>query len=66
VELYGLKIVFWQGIVLTVIIFVMQILFSRWCLNHFQFGPFEWLWRSLTYFKLLPIKKQIKKVYEIN
>jgi uncharacterized protein len=54
--LFG-KIEFWQGIVLTVIIFVLQILFSRWWLNHFQFGPFEWLWRSLTYLKLLPIKK---------
>jgi uncharacterized protein len=54
--LFG-KIEFWQGIVLTAIIFVMQILFSRWWLNHFPFGPFEWLWRSLTYFKLLPIKK---------
>jgi uncharacterized protein len=54
--LFG-KVEVWQGIVLTVIIFVLQILFSRWWLNRFQFGPFEWLWRSLTYFKLLPIKK---------
>ena len=60
--LFG-KIELWQGIVLTVIIFVMQILFSRWWLNYFQFGPFEWLWRSLTYLKLLPIKKQKLKIF---
>jgi len=25
-------------------------------LRHFRFGPFEWLWRSLTYMKLQPLK----------
>ena len=25
-------------------------------LRHFRFGPFEWLWRSLTYMKLQPIR----------
>ncbi len=54
--LYG-KVEVWQGIALTLIIFVLQITFSRWWLNHFQFGPFEWLWRSLTYFKMQPMKK---------
>jgi uncharacterized protein len=55
--LYG-KVEVWQGIILTVIIFTLQILFSRWWIIHFQFGPFEWLWRCLTYFKLLPLKKK--------
>lgn len=56
--LYG-KIEVWQGIVLTIIVFVLQVIFSRWWLNHFQFGPFEWIWRSLTYLKLQPMKKLI-------
>ena len=38
-------------------IWIVQILFSRWWLQHFQFGPFEWLWRSLTYWKLQPFRK---------
>jgi uncharacterized protein len=25
-------------------------------LRHFRFGPFEWLWRSLTYWKLQPMQ----------
>jgi hypothetical protein len=25
-------------------------------LRYFRFGPFEWLWRSLTYLKLQPLK----------
>lgn len=53
--LYG-KVQVWQGIVLTIIIFAIQIVYSRWWLSHFQFGPFEWLWRSLTYFKMQPMR----------
>ena len=30
---------------------VVQIPFSLWWLRHFQFGPAEWVWRSLTYGK---------------
>ncbi len=58
---YGLglfgKVEVWQGIILTIIIFILQILFNRWWLKRFLFGPLEWLWRSLTYLKLQPIKK---------
>ena len=37
-------------IVLVIIIF--QLLFSRWWLNHYAFGPLEWLWRCLSYKKI--------------
>ena len=33
-------------------IWVLQILYSRWWLKRFKFGPFEWLWRSLTYWEI--------------
>jgi uncharacterized protein len=56
--LYG-QVEVWQGIVLTFIIFVLQVIFSRWWLTRFRFGPFEWLWRSFTYFKLQPMRKLI-------
>ena len=35
----------------TMLIFGLQILISKWWLSKFQFGPIEWLWRSLTYGK---------------
>lgn len=38
-------------------IWVFQIIFSYYWTQHFQFGPFEWLWRSLTYWKLQPMRK---------
>ncbi len=43
--------------VLSLIVFALQILFSKWWLSRFQYGPVEWFWRSLTYFKWQPLKK---------
>ena len=42
--------------VLSAFIFVLQILLSRWWLKRFRFGPAEWLWRTLTYGKLQPLR----------
>ena len=39
---------------LTVLIYLVQIPLSVWWLRRFQFGPIEWLWRSLTYGKRQP------------
>lgn len=45
------------GLGLTVLIFVVQMGFSTWWLNRFQFGPMEWLWRTLTYGKCQPMRR---------
>ncbi len=47
------------GIIIGCVIFPLQILFSLIWLKYFRFGPLEWVWRSLTYGKLEPLK--IKK-----
>lgn len=41
---------------IAIAIFVAQIVFSTWWLKRFRFGPMEWLWRSLTYSKLQPMR----------
>jgi uncharacterized protein len=38
-------------------IWLFQIIFSYVWLRFFYFGPFEWVWRSLTYWKRQPMKK---------
>jgi uncharacterized protein len=53
--LYG-KIGITTGILLTIVIYVLQIPFSKWWLSHYRFGPMEWLWRSASYLKLQPLK----------
>lgn len=38
-------------------VWIFQIIFSAIWLSYFRFGPFEWLWRSLTYWKMQPMRK---------
>ena len=33
----------------TAIIFTFQVIYSRWWMARFRFGPLEWLWRGATY-----------------
>ena len=41
-------------------VWIFEIAMSHVWLQYFQFGPFEWTWRSLTYWKLQPIRKNKK------
>ena len=36
-------------------VYLIQMLFSRFWLNHFLYGPVEWVWRMITYRKRLPM-----------
>ncbi len=38
-------------------IWLLQMIWSPIWLRHFRFGPFEWLWRSLTYGNKQPMKR---------
>lgn len=46
VQLYSTLLVIWAG----------QLLFSVWWLNRFRYGPLEWGWRTLTYWRRVPLK----------
>jgi uncharacterized protein len=35
----------------------LQIIWSHIWLRYFRFGPLEWVWRSLTYWEIQPMKK---------
>ena len=34
----------------------LQLYLSPWWLKHYRFGPAEWLWRTMTYRKLQPMR----------
>lgn len=38
-------------------VWAIQIVFSNWWLSHYRFGPFEWVWRSLTYRQRQPLRR---------
>lgn len=40
---------------LTLVIFIVQAAFCKWWLRYFNYGPVEWLWRSLTFFRFQPM-----------
>jgi uncharacterized protein len=45
------------GPVLAVALFSIQAGFSMWWLRRFQYGPAEWVWRSLTYGDRQPMRR---------
>jgi uncharacterized protein len=44
---------------MAIVFFVLQMLFARAWLSRFNLGPAEWLWRSLTYFTLMPNTRRV-------
>ncbi len=55
--LYG-QVNYWQGMLLAVLIYVVQLMWSPYWLERFRFGPFEWLWRTATYGKKQPFRRK--------
>jgi uncharacterized protein len=47
--------VWWPLLVVAVL--SGQVIFSTWWLARCQFGPMEWLWRSATYGRRLPLRR---------
>lgn len=41
---------------IVIAILVFQLYFSAWWLGKYRFGPLEWLWRSMTYKSVQPMK----------
>ncbi|MBW6480154.1 MAG: DUF418 domain-containing protein [Bacteroidales bacterium] len=53
--LYG-QVNIWQGMILAVAIYIIQVIWSHYWLKYYRFGPMEWLWRTLTYGKKQKMK----------
>jgi uncharacterized protein len=44
------------GLTMGIALFGADVLFSRWWLARFRYGPCEWLWRSATYARWQPLR----------
>ncbi|MGH9385570.1 MAG: DUF418 domain-containing protein [Vicinamibacterales bacterium] len=40
---------------LDILHWIVQLIVAPIWLRYFQFGPLEWLWRSLTYWRRMPM-----------
>jgi uncharacterized protein len=54
---YFAEMPYYQIYLLALGIWIFQLILSPWWLERFQFGPLEWLWRSLTYWKAQPFRR---------
>jgi uncharacterized protein len=59
---YGLglfgKVSYAGGFAITLAVCTLLVFTSRWWFTRFHFGPVEWLWRSVTYWTLPPMRKR--------
>jgi uncharacterized protein len=50
----GLSVTPLAGLAMAILLFLINVVFSRWWLQRHPYGPLEWLWRSATYARWLP------------
>ena len=43
-------------VAIVVVVWIVQLIASSWWTKRFRYGPAEWVWRSLTYGQLQPIR----------
>jgi uncharacterized protein len=55
----GLTVAPLQALAAGLALFTISALLSRWWLSRFRFGPLEWLWRSITYARLQPLRSAV-------
>ncbi|HKH90668.1 MAG TPA: DUF418 domain-containing protein [Gemmatimonadaceae bacterium] len=55
---FGLEVRPYTYILLAPAMFAAQALLSRAWLARYRFGPLEWLWRCITYWKIQPLRRE--------
>lgn len=51
------KVPLWGVMLILIGIFSIQMIFSKFWLSKFKFGPMEWVWRQMTYGKIISLRK---------
>ena len=54
---FGLKLRPYTYVVAAALLFGAEAALSRLWLAHFRFGPLEWLWRTITYSRVQPLRR---------
>ena len=49
-----------QVLAISLVLFLAQIACSALWMKRFEYGPLEWVWRCITYWKILPLTKPTK------
>jgi uncharacterized protein len=51
-----------SALAIGLVVYAGQVMFSRWWLNRYRYGPVEWLWRTLMYGMLQPMHLSPKRL----
>ena len=57
-DLYG-KLSRGEAWLFVPFVWAFMLIWSKWWLDRFAYGPFEWVWRSLARWQLQPMRKRI-------
>jgi uncharacterized protein len=49
----------WGAIVGVCVVFAGQIAVSCWSMVRYRYGPLEWIWRSITFARLEPLRREL-------
>ena len=52
-------------IVIVILVYTFEIIFSHLWLRYFNYGPIEWIWRQLTYGKRLKLRRERAEIESI-
>jgi len=47
------------ALAIGIAVYIAQVLFSKWWLHRFRYGPVEWLWRTLMYGAAQPMRQAV-------
>lgn len=47
-----------QSLLVGIVFCLIQIGYSNWWMKRFYYGPIEWLWRTLTWFAKVPLRRK--------
>lgn len=49
---------FLQCFLIGLALYTIQVIYSNWWMKRYYYGPVEWLWRTLTWFKEVPLRRK--------
>jgi len=55
---FAVELSFLQCLLVGLVIYAVQVLYSNWWMKRYYYGPMEWLWRTATWFKKIPLKRK--------
>ena len=53
-------------LLVVIFIWVLQLVFSSWWLERYQYGPLEWVWRILSHRRWQPLQKRVPALENVT